>query len=186
MNCPSRTDDTDGRKGWNQSPNLLAGTTRADFNGCTNATARRSLDPDIPGDDIPIAQTHVERAGCWRKGDVMGHVTTASGGGGGGGGEGGLGVSKRQKFYEKSVRVFIKYSSFIGPGFIVREGERDSVAVFLVSGIWSSVRHGGPPVRNRWFQDFPDRTAVQSGKVGETAQTAVVPQRLLSNLTRDM
>ncbi|KAL5346759.1 NRAMP-like transporter smf-3 [Pseudogymnoascus australis] len=60
MNCPSRTDDTDGREGWNQSPNLLAGTTRADFNGRTNATARRSLDPGIPGDDIPIAQTHVD------------------------------------------------------------------------------------------------------------------------------
>ncbi|KFY66821.1 hypothetical protein V496_01910 [Pseudogymnoascus sp. VKM F-4515 (FW-2607)] len=165
MNCPSRTDDTDGRKGWNQSPNLLAGTTRADFNGCTNATARRSLDPDIPGDDIPIAQTHVERAGCWRKGDVMGHVTTASGGGGGGGGEGGLGVSKRQKFYEKSVRVFIKYSSFIGPGFIVREGERDSVAVFLVSGVvcvMGDRRFG--TAGSKTFQTGPRSSLEKSGK----------------------
>lgn len=146
MNCPSRTDDTDGREGWNQSPNLLAGTTRADFNGRTNATARRSLDPGIPGDDIPIAQTHVDmpppgKGGVGEKGlpvgekgDVMGHVTTTGGGGGGGGGEGGWGVSKRQKFYEKAMRVFMKYSSFIGPGFMVREGERDSVAAFLASG----------------------------------------------------
>ncbi|KFY68367.1 hypothetical protein V496_01137 [Pseudogymnoascus sp. VKM F-4515 (FW-2607)] len=49
-----------------------------------------------------------------------------------------------------------------------------------------SVRHGGPPVRNRRFQDFPDRTAVRSGKVGQTAQTAVVPQRLLSNPARGL
>ena len=79
MNCPSRTDDTDGREGWNQSPNLLAGTTRADFNGRTNATARRSLDPDVLGEEVPIAQSpyrHTatgegriggERAGRWRE-----------------------------------------------------------------------------------------------------------------------
>ena len=101
MNCPSRTDDTDGREGWNQSPNLLAGTTRADFNGRTNATARRSLDPDVPGEDDPIAQSHIDtpppldKSGMGEKGpvvgekgDVAGHVTT-SGGNGGGGGEGG-------------------------------------------------------------------------------------------------
>ena len=102
MNCPSRTDDTDGREGWNQSPNLLAGTTRADFNGRTNATARRTLDPDVPGEDVPIAQSHIdtppppEKGGLGEKGpvvencDLMGHVTTGGGEGGGGGGGGGL------------------------------------------------------------------------------------------------
>lgn len=88
MNCPSRTDDTDGREGWNQSPNLLAGTTRADFNGRTNATARRSLDPDVPGEDVPIAQSHIDTPPpekgdvgetgpvVGKKGDLTGHVMT--------------------------------------------------------------------------------------------------------------
>lgn len=141
MNCPSRTDDTDGREGWNQSPNLLAGTTRADFNGRTNATARRSLDTDVPGEDIPIAQSLVdappppEKGGLGEKGpvvgekgDLMGHVMTGGGdggggGGGGSGGGGGGGIRKRKMFYEKAGRMFMKYASFIGPGFMVRERE---------------------------------------------------------------
>ena len=142
MNCPSRTDDTDGREGWNQSPNLLAGTTRADFNGRTNATARRSLDPDVPGEDVPIAQSLVdtppppEKGGMGEKGpvvgekgDLMGHVMTGGGdgggGGSGGGGGGGGGIRKRKMFYEKAGRMFMKYASFIGPGFMVRERERE-------------------------------------------------------------
>ncbi|KFY90935.1 hypothetical protein V498_05753 [Pseudogymnoascus sp. VKM F-4517 (FW-2822)] len=133
MNCPSRTDDTDGREGWNQSPNLLAGTTRADFNGRTNATARRSLDPDVPGEDVPIAQSHIDtpppldKGGMGEKGPVVGekgdvtnHVTTGGDdGGGGGGGGGGWGLDRRQKLYEKIGRVFMKYASFIGPGFMI-------------------------------------------------------------------
>ncbi|KFX95049.1 hypothetical protein O988_05993 [Pseudogymnoascus sp. VKM F-3808] len=134
MNCPSRTDDTDGREGWNQSPNLLAGTTRADFNGRTNATARRSLDPDVPGEDVPIAQSHIdtpppEKGGAGEKGPVVGekgdptgHVMTGGGDGGGGegGGSGGEGgIQKRKRFYEKAGRMFMKYASFIGPGFMI-------------------------------------------------------------------
>ncbi|OBT54519.1 hypothetical protein VE04_03992 [Pseudogymnoascus sp. 24MN13] len=135
MNCPSRTDDTDGREGWNQSPNLLAGTTRADFNGRTNATARRSLDPDVPGEDVPIAQSLVdtpppEKGGLGEKGPVVGekgdltdHVTTGGGdgggSGGGGGGEGEGGIHRRKRFYEKTGRMFMKYASFIGPGFMI-------------------------------------------------------------------
>ncbi|OBT74520.1 hypothetical protein VF21_06951 [Pseudogymnoascus sp. 05NY08] len=130
MNCPSRTDDTDGREGWNQSPNLLAGTTRADFNGRTNATARRSLDPDVPGEDVPIAQSIIdtppppEKGGLGEKGpvvgekgDVMSHVTTGGGGGGGGGGE--EGIHRRKRFYKRAGRMFMKYASFIGPGFMI-------------------------------------------------------------------
>lgn len=43
MNCPSRSDNTDGREGWNQSPNLLAGSTREDFNGMANARTFRRI-----------------------------------------------------------------------------------------------------------------------------------------------
>ncbi|OBT96450.1 hypothetical protein VE01_05632 [Pseudogymnoascus verrucosus] len=130
MNCPSRTDDTDGREGWNQSPNLLAGTTRADFNGRTNATARRSLDPDVPGEDVPIAQSLVdtpppEKGGLGKKGPVVGekgdltHHVTTGGGDGGGGGDGEGGIHRRKRFYEKAGRMFMKYASFIGPGFMI-------------------------------------------------------------------
>jgi hypothetical protein len=129
MNCPSRTDDTDGHEGWNQSPNLLAGTTRADFNGRTNATARRTLDPDDL-EEVSIAPSHVDTPPPPEKGAVVSgvvemaggdsHVTTGGGGDGGSGG-GGAGSSGRLKFYQKVGKVFAKYASFVGPGFMVRE-----------------------------------------------------------------
>src|SRR5690348_15564727 len=116
MNCPSRTDDTDGREGWNQSPNLLAGTTREDFNGRTNATARRSLDPDALGDDVAIARLDLdlppplaEKKGGEKVSVVAdavegeGHVIYddgrggVGGGGGGGGGSGDGGAGRRRR-----------------------------------------------------------------------------------------
>ena len=130
MNCPSRTDDTDGREGWNQSPNLLAGATRADFNGRTNATARRTLDPDVLGEDVLIAQCNVDTpppppekrgvvpAVIGKPGEDS-HVTTGGWRDDGSGGKG-KGGSGRLRFYKKAGKVFMKFASFIGPGFMVR------------------------------------------------------------------
>ncbi|KAL5349602.1 NRAMP-like transporter smf-3 [Pseudogymnoascus australis] len=54
MNCPSRTENTDGRECWNQNPNALEGTTREDFNGRTNARLLRQLSPDeLPDEAFP-------------------------------------------------------------------------------------------------------------------------------------
>ena len=61
MNCPSRTDNPNGREGWNQSPNLHSGTTREDFNGMANARVLRRIEPgepvsNNPDDEISDAQ----------------------------------------------------------------------------------------------------------------------------------
>lgn len=54
MNCPSRTDNVDGREGWNQNPNVLEGTTREDFNDRTNARLLRRLSPDELTEEVQV------------------------------------------------------------------------------------------------------------------------------------
>ena len=46
MNCPSRTDETLAHDGWNQNPPALAAelTTRSDLNGIANTQVRRDLE----------------------------------------------------------------------------------------------------------------------------------------------
>ena len=61
MNCPSRPNNPNGREGWNQSPNLLSGTTREDFNGMANARVLRRIETSDPVslksiDDVPDGQ----------------------------------------------------------------------------------------------------------------------------------
>lgn len=128
MNCPSRTDDTDGREGWNQSPNLLAGTTREDFNGRTNSTARRTLDLDGLDDDATRTQDHIDTPPPEEvlaevklvKSHVSPVVSLAGdGGAGGGGGGGGLRGLGSQAFWQKARKFVVTFASFIGPGFMV-------------------------------------------------------------------
>ncbi|KAL8949714.1 MAG: hypothetical protein Q9222_004206 [Ikaeria aurantiellina] len=47
MNCPSRTDEDDERRGWNQNPPGLSAdlTTRADLNGIANLRTHRECEP---------------------------------------------------------------------------------------------------------------------------------------------
>jgi hypothetical protein len=122
MNCPSRTDDTDGREGWNQSPNLLAGTTREDFNGRTNATVRRRSDPDGLPDDVTSTQDSTDtpppKMLVPNLKQLNGHVSDLGAADAeGGGGSGGHGMSS---FLHKAKKIFITFGSFVGPGFMVR------------------------------------------------------------------
>jgi len=122
MNCPSRTDDPDGREGWNQSPNLLAGTTREDFNGRTNDTVRRGSDPDGLRDDVTCARDNIDTPPPkMLVPDIKqldGHVSDPNAAGGeGGGGPGGRGMLS---FLYKAKKILITFGSFIGPGFLVR------------------------------------------------------------------
>lgn len=62
MNCPHRPDNGNGREGWNQSPNLLSGTTREDFNGKANTRVLRGVESTNSAslkstDEVP----HVQR-----------------------------------------------------------------------------------------------------------------------------
>lgn len=125
MNCPSRTDDTDGREGWNQSPNLLAAdiTTKEDFNGRTNAVARGSADADADGviQDASSPRRNIEippKLPDSALKQLDGHVTIPAAGGEGGGRSGDAG-SDKPSFFQRAKKLAVTYGSFIGPGFMV-------------------------------------------------------------------
>ena len=134
MNCPSRTDElTD--EGWNQSPSALAAelTTRSDLNGISNLRLQRDhLEPDTierrevadnetpgyNGDPVVIRTTttltdHI--GGPLGFTDKQPQLVTN-------------GSAQRQNakspdisagFMRRSGRILLKFSKFIGPGFMV-------------------------------------------------------------------
>lgn len=121
MNCPSRTDNVDGREGWNQSPNLLSGASRQDFNGRTNTRLLRILDPDGPGKEVPMNQLHeLDPSGEKSKTDsTEGSETKA--------GEFLVDPAHSQNtstrtplfLFQFVKKVVVTYGKFIGPGFMV-------------------------------------------------------------------
>jgi hypothetical protein len=129
MNCPSRTDDVDGREGWNQNPNLLSGTTREDFNGRTNARMLRRLDPDGLNDDSaishdPDAQPPSDReANRSKLVDIkqpsIGHVSQSPHNFEGPDFPSGP-PRRLTTFYQKTLRILVTFGQFVGPGFMVR------------------------------------------------------------------
>lgn len=142
MNCPSRTDNTDGREGWNQNPNALEGATREDLNGRTNARLLRRLSPDgltdeVSPDEGPDAPTTkktpmeaVEGVGGVSTDDQFASnvVTTTSNTphnpySSGGGSQG----SRFQKI-KQTLEI---YGGFIGPGFMVSVFRHETVFIFL-------------------------------------------------------
>lgn len=135
MNCPSRTDETDEREGWNQSPPALAAdlTTRSDLNGIVNLRMQRDHLPpgepsleELPDDEIielgesstkgiavtiPINAIHkVEKSprnqsqlfpdGAQDRQSSSQHRDSAS-------------------LFRRVGQVLLKFSKFIGPGFMV-------------------------------------------------------------------
>lgn len=123
MNCPSRTDDTDGREGWNQSPNLLAAdiTTKEDFNGRTNDIARGSADTDGVIEDASSPRRNIEippKLPDSATKQLDGHVTIPAAEGEGGGRSGDAG-SDKPSFFQRAKKFAVTYGSFIGPGFMV-------------------------------------------------------------------
>ncbi|KAL8825745.1 MAG: hypothetical protein Q9170_007676 [Blastenia crenularia] len=135
MNCPSRTDEEDEGRGWNQSPPGLSAdlTTRADLNGIANLRTRRNNDelshgpPQVDGWielDQPDIPTHPNSK------PGLGHVAESSGKS--------LDTltsasyhtahSRRVnhyhggsilRFIQRSGRTLVKFGKFIGPGFMV-------------------------------------------------------------------
>lgn len=131
MNCPSRTDNPNGREGWNQNPNLHSGTTREDFNGMANTRVLRRMERGEPAlmnsdDEVPDAQGHRKLSAAAV--NVVRTVTCQSG------------EDDRANprivpcddsnnlkspfsllsFLSKARKVLVTYGKFIGPGFMVR------------------------------------------------------------------
>ncbi|MCJ1284362.1 hypothetical protein MMC26_003693 [Xylographa opegraphella] len=119
MNCPSRTDELPD-DGWNQNPPALAAdlTTRSDLNGIANLRLQRDhLEPDtVERQEPPEKEIH----GLARESGVV-RTTTASTGR-----AGGPKASTDVKppnivaaFLRRSGQILLKFSKFIGPGFMV-------------------------------------------------------------------
>lgn len=134
MNCPSRTDNVDGHEGWNQNPNLLAGTTREDFNGRANSiTLRRAnldtvdtLDGELstcPGpDDLPSKGNNPEADPTGqlpREKALESHVISPTSVTMGAGASGFV-FRGASDVFKKCQSVLITFGKFIGPGFMVR------------------------------------------------------------------
>jgi metal iron transporter len=132
MNCPSRTDNTDGRDGWNQSPNLLSGTTREDFNGMANARMLRRIESSDP--ELVISNTEAPDAQRPRKNSTAtimmartltsqslraGHVNNEAHNGDDSNGNPN-GSFWAPNFLTRVKDVVVKFGKFVGPGFMVR------------------------------------------------------------------
>lgn len=135
MNCPSRTDENEECPGWNQSPPGLSAdlTTRADLNGIANLRTHRDGDalshgppqvddwielnePDIPTHLSPEAdQGHVSEGSKASSGipTSASYRTTQSRQMHHGSG------SATLAFVLKLGKTLVKFSKFIGPGFMV-------------------------------------------------------------------
>ncbi|MCJ1396166.1 hypothetical protein MMC18_009055 [Xylographa bjoerkii] len=134
MNCPSRTDEVPDR-GWNQSPPALAAdlTTRSDLNGIANLRLQRDhlesdavdrhepLDKEILDHERNLAVTHTltafadDTGGLERCTDKQPQLMTH-------------GSPERQAanppgvtagLIRRSGQILLKFSKFIGPGFMV-------------------------------------------------------------------
>ena len=139
MNCPSRTDETVDHPDWNQNPGPLAGdlTTREDLNGISNLRSQRShvlpggqsLDAeteDDPGIKNP-PPSQVPKNDAKRGQNKLSNGPDSSG----------LPVQKPHSslpkrfrrciphaqslgyFFGGILKVFSKYTTFVGPGFMV-------------------------------------------------------------------
>ena len=122
MNCPSRTDNVDGREGWNQNPNLLSGTSREVFNGRTNARLLRRIDPDGPSKEVAMCQLpDLDPSSKNSKTNVTGRAETRAR-------ESLVDPARPQNtsarppafLFQMIKKVAVTYCKFIGPGFMVR------------------------------------------------------------------
>jgi metal iron transporter len=137
MNCPSRTDNADGRDGWNQSPNLLSATTREDFNGIANTRILRRIESNDPvllvsNDEVPDAQRpRKNSAAVVRLTRTLtsqslhrGHVNNMPPGCDGPNNQTKC-PSKQVKILTKARNVLMTFGKFVGPGFMVSSVEPD-------------------------------------------------------------
>lgn len=147
MNCPSRPDNSNGREGWNQSPNQHSGTTREDFNGMANARVLRRIETHNPvslksNDEVPdserqrknsaatIKLTMTQASQSVEKGDVKSNIFHCDGPNDEKSG------SRPSSFFSKARNLLMTFGKFVGPGFMVRTPLRARKTMF-------SVKHKG-------------------------------------------
>lgn len=142
MNCPSRTDNLTGREDWNQNPNEHEGATRQDFNGRANARVLRRFLTEDEMNEIPIQESEAD-PGTKKSASSIGVERVLSSGfpskkdtpptpidpaaAGFSHDEGSLaGAPDRDRgflpFLRNTGRVLVRYSKFVGPGFMVSGG----------------------------------------------------------------
>lgn len=128
MNCPSRTDDTLEHPGWNQNPSSLNAdlTTRNDFNGIANSKVHRQHATGVEaaaGDGtLAIEPHHQEHERPVDEKKDAGEVASVSSGYDPQRGSGpprrplqdAITASSRYVY-----RTIVKFSRFIGPGFLI-------------------------------------------------------------------
>ena len=143
MNCPSRTDEITDHEGWNQNPSRLAAdlTTRQDLNGIANSRAQRDhilatteLAEDGVVDYKRISEPtgglqqggepnmHSERKLQALKEPVFNNLLKSNNESPSSLPTHGSGSCWNRKvggFWRRSTQVLVKYSKFIGPGFMI-------------------------------------------------------------------
>lgn len=136
MNCPSRTDESLENEGWNQNPSQLAAdlTTRQDMNGMVNLRTVQSSDSCISNDQPDENQdglsnrplsNHKDRnyldEGKGKPVSEVHEMPVVSGNSSGSNRffSARTRQSKLKSYISHAGRVMVKFSRFIGPGFMV-------------------------------------------------------------------
>jgi len=128
MNCPSRNDDSDKHPHWNQTPPALTAdlTTRADLNGIANA---RELDHAVNANqsekghvglikDAPMSKSNKPgSAGQLVEAEKNASTTPSAEQHGRPGKQ--IFVDRVRQRMRRLAAILIKYSRFIGPGFLI-------------------------------------------------------------------
>ncbi|KAL2814723.1 natural resistance-associated macrophage protein-domain-containing protein [Aspergillus cavernicola] len=127
MNCPSRTDDTLDHPGWNQNPSPLNAdsTTREDFNGMANSKVHRGHTPGAGGEaGISVAEClspNSDRDEPAFKATPRGAIAAYSGHQPQRNSESPRkpSSSSLSTFYSRVIQSIVKFSRFVGPGFLI-------------------------------------------------------------------
>ncbi|KAI9373814.1 natural resistance-associated macrophage protein-domain-containing protein [Aspergillus egyptiacus] len=128
MNCPSRTDDTLDNPGWNQNPPPLNAdlTTREDFNGMANSKVYRGHTPGTAGGaGISVSERSLpnpEQDEPALKPKSGGAIAAYSGHQPEENSDSSRHPLKRSSvssYYHYIVQSIIRFSRFVGPGFLI-------------------------------------------------------------------
>ena len=130
MNCPSRPDETESHPDWNQNPQSLNAdaTTRADLNGITNRRIHRDHDISISSDiaiNQPISpytfEKDPEKSVYIREARTSNDVSTspAAAVSHDGASPSSSIIPWHRRVATRLTSVLIKYSKFVGPGFLI-------------------------------------------------------------------
>jgi metal iron transporter len=160
MNCPSRNDDIDKHPHWNQTPPALTAdlTTRADLNGIANI---RELDHAVDANqsdkgevgsikDAPISKSN-KPASAGQQVEAEKNSSTALSAEQHGRRDKQAFVDRLRQRTRRLAAILIKYSRFIGPGFLIAVAYIDPGNYATdVNGKWDCPR-SAPGSFHSWY-----------------------------------